>query len=61
MVETSRLVHVIFHRKISKKVGNLPVPWKIMRMKITCTGLYFCFFTPENVKLHCCVGLSIYF
>ena len=40
MVETSRVVHVIFHRKVSKKVGKLPVPWKIMRMKITQTGLY---------------------
>ena len=40
MIETSRVVHVIFHRKISKKVGKLSIPTKIIRTKIICTGLY---------------------
>ena len=40
MVEPKRVVHVIFRRKIAEKVGNLSEPLKLMRMKVTCMGLY---------------------
>ena len=40
MVELNRNEHVIFRRKIVKKVGNLPELLKPMRMKVTCTGLW---------------------
>ena len=52
MVETSSVVHLIIHRKISKKVGKLPVPGKIMRMKITQTGLYIQLNKKENWNDH---------
>ena len=40
MVETNRMVHVIFYRKIAKKVGNLLESRKPMHVKVTCKGLY---------------------
>ena len=34
-----RVTQVILRRAIAKKVGTLPEPLKLRRMKVTCTGL----------------------
>ena len=41
MVAPNRVVHVIFRRKIAQKCWNLPVPLKLMRMKVTCKFSHF--------------------